>query len=598
MNQDFKNPFAVQTPEDLPAEDAVSLFVDVFTDFHHIPNPGHTFLNGHRGCGKSMMFRYLEPDCQQLAKGIPLGKLPFFGVYVPIKNTEIKLTEFQRLENKHADLVLNEHFLVVYVAVKFFGSLMKARIEDKSGENVTKVRRYYEDGFKKLLESNGWRQNLSALPNECELEQALKAFQDVFSGYYGLVLTYLKRLAFTTAPIPYEGPLFGYIDFLFRLMKEIRDIGFMPAGPVFLLIDDADNLNATQTRILNSWVSSRTSKDVSLKISTQLNYKTFLTATRQSIAAPHDYLEINVSDVYTSEKDRYMTRVEQIVGRRLKTSQIAKTPQEFFPKYEKQEKEIEEIGQELRKRWEIEKRGYRARDDVTRYARPEYIRRLQGPSKSGPTYRYAGFDQLVHLSSGIIRYFLEAASLMYGEMRSKVGDDPILFIDPAVQDEVAREQAEEFFFSEFEKLELDQGHDSQKLGRIKKLRNLIWALGGTFHEILVSDASERRVFSIALSDEPDDEVLSVFKLGVQYGYFHQSAIGNKEGTGRTRLYILSRRLAPMFTLDPTSFAGYKFAKAEAIREAMENPKRFLGKVQRGSIDDLLQGPQLHLFSEA
>jgi hypothetical protein len=598
MNQDFKNPFSVQTPEDLPAEDAVSLFVDVFTDFHHIPNPGHTFLNGHRGCGKSMMFRYLEPDCQQLAKGMPLGKLPFFGVYVPIKNTEIKLTEFQRLEHKHADLVLNEHFLVVYVAVKFFGSLMKAKIEDKEGENVAKIRRYYEEGFKKLLESNGWRQNLATLPNKCELGQAFEAFQDVFSGYYGLVLTYLKRLAFTTAPIPYEGPLFGYIDFLFRLMKEIRDIGFMPTGPIFLLIDDADNLNATQTRILNSWVSSRTSKDVSLKISTQLNYKTFLTATRQSIAAPHDYLEINVSDVYTSEKDRYMTRVEQIVGRRLKMSQIAKTPQEFFPKYEKQEKEIEEIGQELRKRWETEKRGYRARDDVTRYARPEYIKRLQGRSKSGPTYRYAGFEQLVHLSSGIIRYFLEAASLMYGEMRSKVGHDPIIYIDPAVQDEVAREQAEEFFFSEFEKLELDQGHDPQKQGRIKKLRNLIWALGGTFHEILVSDASERRIFSIALSDEPDDEVLSVFKLGVQYGYFHQSAIGNKEGTGRTRLYILSRRLAPMFTLDPTSFAGYKFAKAEAIREAMENPKRFLGKVRRGNIDDLLQGPQLHLFSEA
>jgi hypothetical protein len=598
MSEDFKNPFAVQTPEDLPAEDAVSLFVDVFTDFHHIPNPGHTFLNGHRGCGKSMMFRYLEPDCQQLARGTPFGKLPFFGVYVPIKNTEIKLTEFQRLENKHADLVLNEHFLVVYVAVKFFASLMKANIEDKSAECVNRVRQYYEAGFKKLLESNGWRQSLNPFPGECNLEQAFKVFQDLFSDYYGLVLTYLKKLAFTTAPIPYDGPLFGYIDFLFRLMKEVRNIGFMPPGPIFLLIDDADNLNATQTRILNSWVSSRTSRDVSLKISTQLNYKTFLTATRQSIASPHDYLEINVSDVYTSEKDRYMTRVEQIVGRRLKMSKILKTPQEFFPKYERQEREIEEIGQELRKRWETEKRGYRARDDATRYARPEYIKRLQGPSKSGPTYRYAGFEQLVHLSSGIIRYFLEAASLMYGEMRSKVGLNSVLFIDPAVQDDVARKQAEEFFFSEFEKLELDQSHDAQKLGRIKKLRNLIWALGGTFHEILVSDASERRVFSIALSDEPDDELLSVFKLGVQYGYFHQSAIGNKEGTGRTRLYILSRRLAPMFTLDPTSFAGYKFAKAEAIHEAMENPKRFLGKIQRGNIDDLLQGPQLHLFGGA
>ena len=105
MSEFFKNPFAVQTPEDLAAEDAVSLFVDVFTDFFHVPNPGHTFLNGHRGCGKSMMFRYLEPDCQQLNKNVPLKRLPFFGVYVPIKNTEIKLTELLRLENKHADII-------------------------------------------------------------------------------------------------------------------------------------------------------------------------------------------------------------------------------------------------------------------------------------------------------------------------------------------------------------------------------------------------------------------------------------------------------------------------------------------------------------
>jgi hypothetical protein len=598
MNEEIKNPFAVQTPEDLSAEDVVSLFVDVFGDFYHIPNPGHTFLNGHRGCGKSMMFRYLEPDCQQLTKQTPLGSLPFFGVYVPIKNTEIKLTEFQRLENKHADVVLNEHFLVVYIAVKFFTSLLKASIRNDEDKNADRIRDYYEGGFVALLESNGWSERPPSLPKNCDIENVLMGFRDIFSGYYGRVLSYLKRLAFTTAPIPYDGPLFGYIDFLLGLMKGIRNIGFMPPRPIFLLIDDADNLNTTQTRILNSWVSTRTSKDVSLKISTQLNYKTFLTVTGQSIAAPHDYVEVNMSAVYTSDRDRYTTRVEQIVARRLKMSGIPRAPDEFFPKYDKQEKEIEEIGQELRKRWSVEKRGYRARDDVTRYARPEYIRRLQGTSKSGSTYRYAGFDQLVHLSSGIVRYFLEAASLMFGEMRSKLGNEQITFIEPSVQDVVVREQAEAFFFSELEKLELDQQDDPQKLGRIKKLRNLVWALGGTFHEILVSDASERRIFSIALSDEPDDEVLSVLKLGVQYGYFHESAIGNKEGTGRTRLYILSRRLAPMFMLDPTSFAGYKFAKAEAIREAMEDPKRFLGKIRRGKIDDLLQGGQMLLFGES
>ena len=104
------------------------------------------------------------------------------------------------------------------------------------------------------------------------------------------------------------------------------------------------------------------------------------------------------------------------------------------------------------------------------------------------------------------------------------------------------------------------------------------------------------MFSVALSQEPDQDILDVFKLGVRYGYFHESTIGNKEGTGRTRLFVLSRRLAPVFLLDPTSFAGYKFAMNSTLREAMEKPNTFVGKVKRDGVDVLFESPQLNLFS--
>src|SRR5205085_1193425 len=103
-----------------------------------------------------------------------------------------------------------------------------------------------------------------------------------------------------------------------------------------------------------------------------------------------------------------------------------------------------------------------------------------------------------------------------------------------------REDARKFFFSEFEQIEATEADSEDRARQLKHLRNLIKALGGMFHIILISDASERRVFSVALTDEDDDGVLQVFKLGVQYGYFHESSIGNKEGTGRARLFILSR----------------------------------------------------------
>ena len=237
---------------------------------------------------------------------------------------------------------------------------------------------------------------------------------------------------------------------------------------------------------------------------------------------------------------------------------------------------------------------------MVRYARPTYITSLLGTSKSGSTYKYAGFDQIVHISSGIIRYFLESASLMYGEMRSRHGQ--VTRISPEIQDQILRSLADQFLFSEFDRwstdeVEKEEGNSAKVLDRTRRLRNLIQALGGTFHQILRSDASERRVFSVALTDEPTPDVLEVFDLGVQYGYFHQSTIGNKEKTGRTRLYVLTRRLAPFFTLDPTSFAGYKFVTNEALREAMHRPKTFLGKVRRSGVDCVLETGQLALFAD-
>jgi hypothetical protein len=598
MSADSINPFAVQTPENIPAADVVSLFVDVFGDFYNIPHVGHTFLNGPRGSGKSMMFRYLEPDCQQLVLSKPLAELPFFGVYVPIKNTEIKLTEFKRLTHKHAEVVLSEHFLVVYVAVKFFTSLLKADISDGDGRHAEQLRSYYNGKLTNRLSWSGWEEKPTDLPSDANLAAILGALRDLFSSYYAIVTAYLRRLAFVEVPQAYTGPLLGYLDFMLPVIRDLSSFGFMPKGPVYLLVDDADNLNLTQTRILNGWVSTRTSDHVSIKISTQLSYKTYLTATSQTIASPHDFNEVNISSVYTSAKDKYLARVDQIVTRRLSKYGIATTPKQFFPAYDKQEEAIKELGDLIRAKWPEEGRGYRANDDVTRYARPDYIKSLHGTSKSGSTYKYAGFEQLVHISSGIVRYFLEAASSMYGEMRASNGQKPVTFVDASTQDQIVREQARQFFFGEFDKLELDAGDPERDLDRVKRLRNLIQALGGLFHAILLSDAAERRVFSIALSDESDPEVLSVLKLGVQYGYLHESSIGNKEGTGRTRLFILSRRLAPLYTLDPTSFAGYKFVTCAALRNAMERPQRFLRQLNAESLDKVLEDSQMPLFDDS
>jgi hypothetical protein len=105
------------------------------------------------------------------------------------------------------------------------------------------------------------------------------------------------------------------------------------------------------------------------------------------------------------------------------------------------------------------------------------------------------------------------------------------------------------------------------------------------------------VFSVAFTDSPASDVVEIFELGARYGYFQKSTIGNKDGTGRTPLYILTRRLAPYFNLDPSGFAGYLFVSSERLREAMHNPARLLRRVKdKGVAEAFGEERQLSLFA--
>lgn len=597
------NPFKVFTPEGMNARDAHELFVQV-ADFNKISDPGHAMINGPRGCGKSMIFRYLMPDCQKLVHSASLADLEFFGVLVPIKNTVPNLTEFQRLEGQHAKLILNEHVLTSFVVTRILDSIAHFAI-DIPNDSAAKVRDFFHTSFMHKLAAAGWAESYS-LPDDAGVAEVFKTATRVAESVYRAINQFAKRLAFPQRDsMSYNGPLCDYSSFLHPLVKDLRDLPFMPKGPVYLLVDDADYLSHAQTRILNSWVATRTQHDVSIKISTQLRYKTFSTSSGIPIQSPHDFQEINVADVYTSRKSKYPQKIEEILRKRLQKAGIDTSLQEYFPGDASQEEGIATIERELQENWESTGRGFRASDDVTRYARPEYIRRLGGKSKSTSKYSYAGFEQLVHISSGLIRYFLEPAAQMYDEERSVAEGGEVKYIRPNIQDEVVRREAENLMFTEFDKMVKEDSPGDvtgllatsslQHQKRTEQLRNLIRALGGTFFQKLISDDAERRVFSVAISGIPDPEIVDVFELGVRYGYFHRSSIGNKDGTGRTRLYVLTRRLSPHFNLDPSSFAGYLWVTNDLLREGMENPEKVLRRIKNSGVSSIAETAQLSLF---
>lgn len=586
------NPFEIKTPESNSAEDILELFVDVFSDFWQVKEAGHTFLNGPRGSGKSMMFRYMMPDCQMLKTGCKARDLDYFAVYVGIKQTNINNTDLDRLSN-HATLIINEHLLSTFVIANVMKSVLQT-FKEQLDEYTEEIKDFYLSTFTKYVSQSGYEGEIDKDFEDCEGSHLMLRMIKIVEAMELECKKYCNRLALNrNMTIPYTGALTDFVDFVSPIIMDLKHMSFFPQGkPFYILIDDAGYLNLAQTKVLNTWVSYRSTKDICLKISAQLDYKTHLTANDKRIDAPHDYSEINISTVYSSKTSEYNNRIREIVKKRLeKYLNLNIEPEVFFPKDEEQERAIEEISKALSEKYYDPERPYAAGDAARRYSRPDYIKNLQKIHKSGAHYSYAGFDQLVAISSGIIRYFLAPAQEMYSVMIAKNPNAEIKEIVPGVQDEVIKRYSDNFLQGQFDDIRKDQGMDLP-LEKADKLYNLVDSLGELFHVILVSDASERRVFSVALTDNPDEELYEILDKCEHYGYIHKRTIGNKNGTGRNRMYVLSRVLAPHFKLDPMSFAGYKFMNSSTLKIALTNKRRFLKIMSSGIAQDAPVQPTL------
>lgn len=589
------NPFEIKTPEQNSAKDIVELFVDVFPDFGQILEKGHTFLNGPRGSGKSMMFRYMQPDCQMLVKECEAKDLEYFSVYVGIKQTSINNSDLARLDS-HASILFNEHLLSTFVVSNVLNSIRETfgeHMNNYSSELYT----FYKEIFVKYV-------GYSSFQIDTEVSSAIQGADlllhmiNVVEDMERVCLSYCKRIALANdVNIPYEGPLTDFVDFVEPVILGLKSLSMFPQDkPFYILIDDAGYLNLPQTKVLNTWVSYRSTKNICLKISTQLDYKTHLTSNGKRIDAPHDYSEIDISTRYTSSKSTYNDRIREIVKKRIKKYlQVEILPEDFFPENEKQQEEIKKIAEELRIANEDPTRPHAAADAVKRYARPEYMKRMQKEKKAGFHYSYAGFDQLVAISSGIIRHFLAPAQAMFSTAVALNSDNPVYCIASKIQDDIIKEYSDGFLYNEFDDMRKDKAVPDETLDNSEKIYNIVDALGRLFHMILVSNAADRRVFSVALTDNPDKELYNILDMCEQYGYIHKGSIGNKSGTGRNRLYVLSRILAPHFKLDPTSYAGYKFMSSSVLKIALNDKKRFLRIFEKNLDGD--EGSQLDLFGD-
>jgi hypothetical protein len=580
------NPFSVVTPEEMSAEQANQYFVEMHSDFPQIKRPGNIIITGARGCGKSMLIRCSLPDVLMLKDNKKLSQLDYLALHIHVKRSDLNITDLQSLDDAHAPYLINEHCMTVYVLMHSLLNLSRIEYDEFSRE---KYEDFFKNTYNRYMNLCGYKDKINVnctSPKKFFLSLYKHAEELQFS-----ITDYIKNLSLNTdgANYTYNLPLLSFLRFIVPVFNELMNLPGFPNGkPVYIFIDDADNLSKKQTEILNSWLAYRTQPKISLKVSSQIGlYKTYLTTNGVLVESPHDFQDVNISYRYTTDIKKgpnYYDKAVKILKKRLEISKIDIPLKNFFPVYDKQEKGILKEEKKIRAEYQEKGRGSTVADDVKRYAVPNYIKSLGGTRKSRSTYQYAGLENIIHLSSGIIRYLLDATMKMFDAEVAKLKNPnaSIQHIDTETQNRVMRDQADHFFYTELRRID-DVDTDTEyvvpapvpglPINNTEKLQNLISAMGKTFHDILVSKRSERKVFSIALSNNPDNELREVFRLGVRLGFLHELRIGNKDGNGRTMLYVLNRCFAPLFILDPTGFQGYLFITNKDLHKAIKDGKQ-------------------------
>ena len=244
-------------------------------DFYLIENPGNTFLHGPRGSGKSMIFRVMCTDCLKERTQKSIEGLPYYAVLIPIKHSALNISDLEYLENQHGNNLLNEHFLVVYFSIALFNAFANESFSSKY--SLDQMISFYNNIFLKYYNRTISLKGIPIKKDEVTtINEVFKRMVGIFDEIQAEFSQYLQKLLLSNEKYNYTGHVCTFRDFLFPVLQEITKLDFFPKEkPLYFLVDDADLLNLTQTKILNSWVSYRSTASICFKLSTQLNYKTF-----------------------------------------------------------------------------------------------------------------------------------------------------------------------------------------------------------------------------------------------------------------------------------------------------------------------------------
>ncbi len=589
------NPFSNRYPENMSCAQIKELFVDEFVDLPNILNHNHHFIWGARGSGKSMLFRYIEACCHadsvKELKQQSLIECPVIPIYYKIASNTLRMVEFVLIDKNYAAL-LTEHMLIMSIVRLTLNNIKN--YEDIQKENkITYVKQIVYDLFGMDVEESVICANKSRVVEN----EPLEWLDSICQHELNAVLNYL-RSTHKNIDVDYHGCIVGYHDFLIPFFELTKDLIGVNNLVFYLLIDEAGRTYEFQQEILNGWIACRNHDVLSIKLtSVRAEYITFYTRDRWSIQNTHDFSETTLNIVHYSKED-YKRKIKKVVQKRFIAYGIEIDDiEKFYPIDSTYQNIIDSEKDKLEKEYVDCKTKETFSEYCSRRLIPKVFQYLSEKHKS-PSY--SGFEMLVATSAGIIRNFLEPSEMMYDAVTQQNKDLKVMYIPTNIQEEQINKYSE-VFFNSIRNVALGNSQDKNLL---IKLENLIRALGKYFRaRLLMEDLTEGRIFSFAIKqvEKLSYEERRVLQLAEQHDYLQKSFYSGKNGTNAEEWYLLSRKLAPFFKLDPTALKGRIVFSPLDIQTAMENPDQFvkmkMSKLQKRKEEKESEIYQMSLFDD-
>lgn len=213
------------------------------------------------------------------------------------------------------------------------------------------------------------------------------------------------------------------LEQLKRTIKLVRrHVPALKNSMFAVLLDEYENLFAYQQRIVNGFVKLGP-PDLSVKIAKKFaSGDTSGTTTGQELQETHDYTRITLTyDVENAtERSAYHALLRHMIVNILKSAELGPVDVDvLLPEYAAAEVPDDKLNCEVARLWKLsvdelnELPDGERREKLTYYREAATYRALKSPGGRRPDKRFAGFEQLAFVSSGVIRYFQEILSVSY-----------------------------------------------------------------------------------------------------------------------------------------------------------------------------------------